>query len=380
MQKNIKIVFLVGGPLTNRWLSYYHLDELSQVFDVEFWDCGALIRHPYKVSGIQERNYSYTIVDENSLFLNLRRMPQNAMLMPEIGFVDENYELLKTISKYIHNCVIIDIWSFNLLQTLRDQSDKSFKARLKALRRLVKSSFKPPISVDSDSNKCKKLFRMFEISYRPDAKYSINHTDYEKYLEVRDGERIVEEPYIVYVGQYYPLHPEYATIEPNVDFASLVEPFYASLGRFFDKVEKQYGMPVVLAEHPSGNFSNNPFGNRKIIFYKTAELVRDAQYVCMHCSNSFSFVALFDKPVAFLDCEALQVSHNVGGRTREFARILNNPVVDMDTVDDCSGIFKPIDKSIRKQFLHGFSDTGRVENNVDLLIQHFQSIANEIKK
>lgn len=386
-----KIIFLIGGPLTKRWLFNYRIDELAQSFDVEYWNCSALIAHPYRVAEEIERDYVHQIDSFEALDKRLAEQPWDAILIPEIGFCEENYPLLKRIAKKIRYCLMIDIWSYNLLDYVdslalkdNDATQSSFHPKnwLKSLLRKLMSLIKPiaqpqHTAVDYDKA-CKDLFEIYEISYKPTAPYSINHVDYEKYLEVKAQHKCRKDKYIVYVGQYFPLHPEYAMVEPNVDFKALVEPFYKSLNAFFDHLEETYQCPVVIAEHPSGNNQGNPYNGREVVFYQTAELIRDSYAACMHCTNAFSMVALFDKPVAILTCDALQVSRNLGGRTAKFSSILNAPLVDMDRCQDYSNIFTSMDKELRKNFLSVFVDTEREQGNAELLRKHIQSIHNEI--
>lgn len=387
----VKIIFLIGGPLTKRWLFNYRIDELSQFFEVEYWDCSALIAHPYRVSEEIKRDYVYQIDSYEVLDKRLARQPWDAILIPEIGFCEENYPLLKRISEKINYCLMIDIWSYNLLDYVdsltskgNDADQSSFYPRrwLKSLLCKLKSLIKPNTQSHHGeidyAKACKDLFEINEISYKPTAQYSINHVDYEKYLEVKAQEKRRKDKYIVYVGQYFPLHPEYAMIEPDVDFPALVEPFYKSLNTFFDHLEEAYQCPVVIAEHPSGNNKGNSYNGREVVFYQTAELIRDSYAVCMHCTNAFSMVALFDKPVAILTCDALRVSRNLGGRTEKFASILNAPLVDMGRCQDYSNIFISIDKELRKNFLSVFVDTEREQGNAELLQKHIQVIHNEI--
>ena len=386
-----KIIFLIGGPLTKRWLFNYRIDELAQSFDVEYWDCAALIAHPYCVAEEIKRDYVYLIDSSDELDKRLAQQPWDAILIPEIGFCEENYPLLKRIAAKIRYCLMIDIWSYNLLDYVDSLTSKDnyatqssfnpkhwLKSQLRKLKRLIKPSAQSPHTVVDYEKACKDLFEIYEISYKPTAQYSINHVDYEKYLEVKAKQKRRQDKYIVYVGQYFPLHPEYAVIEPNVDFHALVEPFYKSLNAFFDHLEDTYQCSVVIAEHPSGNNQGNPYNGREVVFYQTAELIRDSYAACMHCTNAFSMVALFDKPVAILTCDALRVSRNLGGRTAKFASILNTPLVDMDRCQDYSNIFTPMNKELRKNFLSAFVDTEREQGNSELLQKHIQAIHNEI--
>ena len=386
-----KIIFLIGGPLTKRWLFNYRIDELAQSLEVEYWDCSALIAHPYRVAEEIERDYVHLIDSFDELDKCLAQQPWDAILIPEIGFCEENYPLLKRISEKIRYCLMIDIWSYNLLDYVDSLTSKDNNAPkssfhlmhwLKSMLHKLKSFIKPSAQthhavVDYDKA-CKDLFEIYDISYKPTAQYSINHVDYEKYLEVKAQAKRRKDKYIVYVGQYFPLHPEYAMIEPNVDFRALVEPFYKSLNAFFDHLEETYQCPVVIAEHPSGNNQGNPYNGREVVFYQTAELIRDSYAACMHCTNAFSMVALFDKPVAILTCDALRVSRNLGGRTAKFASILNAPLVEMDRCHDYSNIFTSMDKELRKNFLSVFVDTERKQGNAELLQKHILSIHNEI--
>jgi hypothetical protein len=139
-----------------------------------------------------------------------------------------------------------------------------------------------------------------------------------------------------------------------------------------------YHCPVVIAEHPSGNNNDNPYDGREVVFYKTAELIRDSSAVCMHCTNAFTMVALFNKPLSIITCDALRASKNVGGRTAKFASVLNIPLIDTDAIEDMSTVFYPINEQIRSSFLSVFVDAERQENNTELLKKHIQSIHKEI--
>ena len=386
-----KIIFLVGGPLTKRWLFNYRIDELAQSFDVEYWDCSPMIKHPYHVTERLQREYAYQIDSYEILDQRLAQQPWDAILIPEIGFCEENYPLLKRIAAKIRYCLMIDIWSYNLLDYVdglrlegNHTPQHSFcpKRLVKSLLRKLRDVFKPdkqPHHTEVNyPQACRDLFEIYEISYKPTAQYSINHVDYEKYLEVKAQPKRRQDKYIVYVGQYFPLHPEYAMIEPDVDFPALAEPFYKSLNAFFDRLEDVYQCPVVIAEHPSGNNKGNPYSGREVVFYQTAELIRDSYAVCMHCTNAFSMVALFDKPVSILTCNALRVSRNLGGRTEKFASILKTPLVDMDKNQDLANIFNPMGKELRENFLSVFVDTEREQGNAELLQKHIRAIHNEI--
>lgn len=87
--------------------------------------------------------------------------------------------------------------------------------------------------------------------------------------------------------------------------------YYAAMRQLLSKLESHWGMPVVIAAHPSARHDErviNGFGGRSLIHGRSAELVRGAQAVLLHGSTAVSFAILGDKPLLFLSSDELQLS------------------------------------------------------------------------
>jgi len=82
--------------------------------------------------------------------------------------------------------------------------------------------------------------------------------------------------------------------------------------RFLFQLEEQWGVPVVIAAHPSARHDERVrrgFGEQhELIHGRTADLVRDAQAVLLHGSTAVSFAVLGNKPLLFLSSRELQRS------------------------------------------------------------------------
>ena len=400
--KNIKIVYLVGGPLTARWLDYYHTDEMAEMFDVEFWDCSKVIENAYKVSAPLHRDYLVRIADLDDYQRRLQSLPKDVLAVIEIGLIAKYYSILKMASRHIKNGVIIDFWTYYVWDIVKTKKQNDnipqetiarrikeklyqydiiwLMAKICRCRRLeqvrdVLDTYKKRKQYKKDSKedeKCRKLFRLFEITYKPHQQFTINHPDYEKYLLIKN-QVSRKDRYVVFVADYYPFHPE-VTLSASYSKAEVAKEYYSSLNRFFRKVECQMNCKVVIAEHPSAKWEDNPFDGREIIYYKTAELVRDSAGVCMHCSCAFSFVALFDKPVAILYNRALEASEDMIRDTRLMASSLQTTLCNTDTAKDVSGFFRLTDREVRQHYINTFADADCNEYNVSLLKKHFESI------
>ncbi len=96
---------------------------------------------------------------------------------------------------------------------------------------------------------------------------------------------------------------EAATHHPDYDVLGIKpvsgERYFPSMRRFFDIIEKETGLKVIIAAHPRSRYEDMPgvFGNREIIKGKTVELVARSSVAVMHSSTSVSFAILFNKPI-----------------------------------------------------------------------------------
>jgi hypothetical protein len=131
-----------------------------------------------------------------------------------------------------------------------------------------------------------------------------HHPDYESYMQAildKSGP-IVAGPYCVFLDEYLPLHPDYA-------YNGKVPPYnpneyYATMRKFFDRIEQTHKVQVVVALHPRAQVSN--YGKRTVCQGNTALLVKHCDFVITHASNSVNFAVLFKKPIVFAITESIK--------------------------------------------------------------------------
>lgn len=143
----------------------------------------------------------------------------------------------------------------------------------------------------------------------------INSIDYDIYLQLQKKPLYTEQKYIVFLDEYLPLHPDaklfkIQTIPPDK--------YYSELNTYFTRVETQYGIPVVIAAHPKALLykESDYFCGRRIEFGRSAELVRNAEFVLAHDSTSIAYAVAFRKRLHLLTSHALEhemtfIHHNV---------------------------------------------------------------------
>lgn len=405
-----KVIVMAQSPLTIRWATYFCTDALAQAFDMEYWDCSRVAYPAFAASTVLERPYSVTIHSMDHLRANLQRLPSDTLLLSDIHCHMQNLPFHKLVGRYISNCISLDMWCYSLgMQPLvdvdkpkvkKEPKSSSFKQWLYSsdiLRLMIKflryhgdARFKQQWHLyqqersirkeEAEVRACQRCYKhIFQITSRPHHTYSIHHPDAEQYLKLSQQPHTRTDRYVVYLDQYFPLHPDSDEMEPEIKHATLAEPFFMTLNHFFRQVEQQLDCRVVIAAHPVADYSNNPFEGREVIYFKTAELVRDSMGVCLHHTASANFIALFDKPFMLLECDATRQSPRFTRHMIQFAHVLHAPVFNMDeSCDHIDAFFQPMERTRRKAFLDSFYDADNNLLNEQLIPMHLEAIYKEI--
>ena len=397
---------MIPSALTERWQGMFCMDALATQFDFEYWDCSDICCPAFESSGSLNRNYVRKICTFREMEDNLRRLPKDTVVFSHIHLEGYNYKLHKLISSYINNRVYIDFWANRITTFIADEERKDTKETKQLIGNRVESILKKirPLYYfvkyleygggsefvafrDEDKKlrryyKAVPLYKRFLVTVKPKRRYSINHPDYEKYLTIcqSKNEPLVDGKYVVFLDQCFPTHPSLRTENPNVNFNMLAGPYYDSMNRLFSMIEEQYGCEVVIAGHPIANYENNPFDGRRIIYFKSAELVSNAMAVLLHCSFSVSFPILFDKPFCILSNSAINNATEVRANIERFSKVFRKQIVDTDKANNVEGIFLTLDSKIRGDYIDMFFDTTVKEKNCDILAKHIRSIHQEIER
>jgi len=131
----------------------------------------------------------------------------------------------------------------------------------------------------------------------------------------------------VFLDQYFPFHPDtFGLAKPLFP----PEEYYPQIRRFFDHLEKTYGVHMVIAAHPRSQYEtkDNFYGNRPVIRGRTAELVRESSFVVLTDSASINYAVLFEKPMIFITTDLLQEFRQ--GLTEYMADLFDKKVLNID--------------------------------------------------
>jgi len=110
--------------------------------------------------------------------------------------------------------------------------------------------------------------------------------------------------------------------------------YFKSLNDFFSKIEKKYKINVVISRHPKSNLNIQKYLNRSVYDYKSAELVKDAEFVISHQSLSVNYGILLYKPIIFIYTQEMleqsEATFNLVNTVKFLGKNLDQQVFNID--------------------------------------------------
>ena len=335
-----KIVFILIVPLTAHLVRRFFIQDLIDAgFDFELWD----VKDVY----FKNANFPETIErDYIKKFSNLQDVEdrikmtdtRNTIFIAQFTVTAMTFKLYRLLSH--HKCRM-----FVFAQGLLPNGSKDVAVTRKILKN-IGSFVNITKLISYFSNKvlllCKrlKLIRDYDVVFATGLnvtsmyeKYSkivsVNYFDYDNYLALKDNkDRLICSDYCVFLDDNIASAFDYKifnikTVEPHC--------YYKTLISFFDLIEREYKIKVVIAAHPKSEYSGGFFGKREIYKYRTNELVKDCKFVIAHYSTSIAYAVLYKKPIIFSYTDEMrQLSYF--STINNFANFLNCNIYNIDSL------------------------------------------------
>lgn len=393
----IKVRIITASQLLPRELEFFCLDELSQYFDLEYWDCSAFLFPNFRVPDKeQQRPYLREISSLSELEMLMKQLPKNTVIVKDVFANQQNYKFHIVLCKYFPKHMTV-YFSTNMerrkekIHLLGEKREVNLISKVKEIiykpfwvkRTVNYIRYHKNLDYQSIVDKlyASEIMRHTELTIIACLKgfdKRINHPDYERYLKIKDEERIVNGRYIVFIDEYYPYLKEVEMGNPNINLEKAASLYYESMNKFFDGVEKEYGCKVVVAAHPRSDYlKHNPFGGRELYYYKTANLIKDCEAVCIHNSNCYSFVALYDKPIVAMINKGWRMSSLFTKFVEEVNGNLSIPITDTDSTKSFRGLFTKLDPTVREKYIDTYlCETNNHSSNVELFIKYYTEYYN----
>lgn len=410
--KKISIAILLGAPLTAQNFERVGIPYLSKHFEIIVLDCSVWIGRPHYVYQGHNSVIITRIDSEIEFCKNIEKYnPKYAIDF--IGFGNFTNVICQILSIYGVTFIVqkmgnVPVGSiFHRIQyRIRNNFFRKpwvgYQSRDKNSL-VLKSNEGPRITSLSNKLRAKlqERLKLFHISTMPnfigllagDKAYDsltkkanpiiwVGSHDYHTFKKLTndsrfDGRPLNGSPYILYIDDALADAADFKILDLTPPVTSRL--FYSSLNKFFEVIERKFGMPIIIAGHPNHlddkNFQNAVGGSRKIIFGDTARLALNSHLVLAHCSTAISFAVMAKKPIIFLTTYELDRS-NYGSQISAMAKILNCPLILIDEEKDYFSNINPLNID---QARYGLYETNYLRSDLSRELEPWGALIEHIK-
>ena len=328
-----KIIFIKESILSKRDYERYKFNDFIQSgYDVSVLDITSFNNQDYK-----EDVDIYSIAKElifspsskKEIFEYIKGIDQNSTII-SLSRVNKNtFFIYNKIFKKGNKIGFIN------LGTTPDVYINFRKKSLRSLLRKIKNGIIQRLyGVHSHfyivGSKADILKAQNHVLYSKKAHYiHYNSLDYDLYLNniKFNNNRIITAKYVVFLDEDNRNHPD-----NNVSGISPVgKNYYSELNDLFSKIESKYSVKVIIAAHPRSRYDKigNPFQGRKVLKFKTFDLVKNAEFVLAHASTAITISVIYKKPTVFLTSR--NYHHAYINSIQFFSEALASTLVDLST-------------------------------------------------
>lgn len=383
-----KVIYISFSRLTDRISRDWYIDYLIEKgVSVEYWDIVSLVREEHNDAGMKSPNYLHIIQSFNELEV-LLTFPENrdALYIMLISCGGRFTRLFRLLSRY--NCRMLYITEGARPVLTRPITWKIIDHLSHPLR-LIKIIYNMAKVYTYKKFKLIKpfnvIFAVGDIGIRNDQfaykVVPINLCDYDHYIRVMSSsERIVKGRYAVFLDVNLPFHNDHKIMgltSVNADT------YYQSMNRFFDLVEAFHNIKVVIAAHPTSDYGIDTYAGREIYRLRTAEMVKDADFVISMHSTSTSYAVLNRKPIIFVYTNEMSslYKETFMRDIRAFSYYLEAPIYNVDEITEGKQIvIKDVDQNCYDCYKYSFMTSRESEHATTqkILFRELDSLSKQV--
>jgi hypothetical protein len=376
--------------LTQKVYNDFYFNEIESIgLKVEYWDVSSLFFKT--IPGVEDSSFLTKTIKFNTYKeiedqLKSERSLDKCLFISIMSFDQLIIKLYKLLTKY--NCNL-GVFGRNVLpfgaNTNMSILDYLKKINIKRISNFIKFKLLQKYLKSGKIKKYDYVFlagnygwrgigRINQTDINNSIKININSDDYDACTMLSNKIESMNK-YILFLDEYLPLHPDtillgIKTIKPN--------DYYPELNKYFDFVEKKYGLPVIIAAHPKAlkYHDKNYFNGRQVLFNQTAALTKDALFVIAHDSTSVNYPIYFNKKIHFITSNNIMNDiAEVHWNTLNFAKYLGCNYQYFDNYSDVFNIVEELPISNYEQFKLDFHTSPETENKktVDIFLNFLLS-------
>lgn len=371
-----KIVLIMCQPISWKIITDFYINEIiSEGIGFEYWDISQLLfKRKYDVT--DNSDFKEYLCSSFEHIDSLKRRLQDldlseTVFIPQITYDWKSYKFFKTISQANCHCFFFARGALPAYKAKRSAPNIvglfNYKLPAKICLKLIQKIKNSYLLAQREKGVVKSFDVLFtagkngtdvigvgnHIDNQNSKIVPINYFDFDTFLSDSKDEIFPRSKYCVFLDEYFIGHPDFKALGlPLVD----ANAYFGTLNDFFDFIEKEFGVEVIIATHPKSGYKENPFNGRKTVKFTTAQLVKHSEFVICHMSTAISFAILNEKPLLFVSCSAIKSKMpQYDFYIRFFASYLNSAFIYLtDKISSKEKIQLKIDREAYKQYAYNF--------------------------
>jgi hypothetical protein len=347
-----KVVFFCFTPVLKHHIERYGVEVFkSNGFEVELYDFTPLVFPKLHNNLTLSRPANENIIlfnEEQKAIKTIQNLGEECFVVITGHYQFENFKFFKALSKtnipYASNStsaspgvmgckeepflerVLLKLYRFKLtkLKTLL------YKPKLAPLL-----GIRPPnICILGGENSLNNNGSAALIGKKTELLWA-HISDYDNYLE-NFQKKEKEENFAVFIDVGAPMLTSDGYIPYGATHLTS-ERYYPSLCRFFDYVEKESKLKVVIAAHPKNNHVDYPeyFGGRRVFRDQSLKVIKKSKLVISHQSTALTYVALEKRPLLFITTSEYEADLSYSKSMKKNAEFFGVRVINIDE-EPCS--------------------------------------------
>jgi hypothetical protein len=317
-----KVIYLIESPFNKRDFNRFGIKTLIQDgFDVSVWDFTAFLHPALNRLAIPPDRVKFNKLNQfaskKKAIEALSKLEENVFIISILSYNYSTIGIFKTISKKNISYSILGYF-FSILEIEGRKANDVLKKILrvtpkKIVRHLTNLPMKLPYSFYGIKPATfgfmgGKITSVIVPLVGSKTKIVYIHSfDYDLYLNEKNDDHFDSES-IVFLDQNIPFNTD--PISSGVKRLTTSDEYYHSLCKFFDYVEAQTGIEVIIAAHPRSHYEDKGylFQDRQIKRGNTSRLVKNSKFVITHYTTAINFAVLYKKPIIFITTNAIEKS------------------------------------------------------------------------
>lgn len=367
-----KVIYLSWMPLTDYVSRTWFIDYLIQKeVSVEYWDVTKMLRGELKEYGEKQMSYVRNFGSYKEIETAISETGNKKCIYILLISMDlKTLELFYLLSKYDCKTVFIN-WGGMPINSTSSKNLSRIMSKFLGPLKIVKSAYYRATKYFFTKLGFLKKYDLCLVAGEEELQddnfaakvVPINMSDYDTYRDkVNQKTRIMTGQYVVFLDINLPFQSDLALSGATPLNA---DEYYTSLNRFFMLIERAYATKVVIASHHKANNTSQRFDGRECYHGKTAELVKDADFVISHHSTSIGYAVLNRKPIVFIYTNEMQKLYSTCRVQwiQDLAQYFELPTYNVDQITDGSQIIiQPASRERYDSYKYNYLTSHESEN------------------